>query len=125
MPCRISLRAALLALVAALLLAAPASATDSDAPPGAPAHWLPDEQWVWQHWLPYDEDRLYSLLHVTRGQLWQQLRDDRRNVAGLAAQHGWTSVPELAAALVAPRKGQVSASKLAVLEQRAERTITQ
>ena len=27
---------------------------DSEAPPGAPPHWLPNETWVMQHWLPYD-----------------------------------------------------------------------
>ena len=44
---------------------------DSDAPPGSPPHWLPGEQWVMQHWLPYDEQRLYSLLGVDRGVIWR------------------------------------------------------
>ena len=62
---------------------------DSDAPPGAPPHWLPNERWVMQHWLPYDEQRLYSLLGVDRGVIWRQLRDDTRNLAQLAEQRGW------------------------------------
>src|SRR5918994_2049275 len=62
---------------------------DSEAPPGAPPHWLPGEPWVMQHWLPYDETRLYTLLGVTRGDIWRWLRDDTRNLAGLAAQRGW------------------------------------
>jgi hypothetical protein len=57
---------------------------DSDAPAGSPPHWLPGEQWVMQHWLPYDEQRLYSLLGVDRGVIWRQLRDDTRNLAQLA-----------------------------------------
>src|SRR4051812_6537843 len=61
---------------------------DSLAPKGAPAHWLPPEDWVYDHWLPYDETRLYSLLGITRTDLWNQLRDDRQTVAQLAAQHG-------------------------------------
>ena len=40
---------------------------DSEAPPGSPPHWLPNERWVMQHWIPYDETRLYSLLGITRG----------------------------------------------------------
>ena len=53
-----------------------------------PAHWLPPEAWVYNHWLPYDEGRLYRVLRITRAELWQQLRDDRRTLAQLAARHG-------------------------------------
>src|SRR3954469_8180167 len=75
---------------------------DSDAPQNAPAHWLPPEAWVYNHWLPYDETRLYALLGITRIGLWQQLRDDHRTLAQLAARHGWPDPRRLAAALVAP-----------------------
>src|SRR3954451_9924047 len=98
---------------------------DSLAPPGAPAHWLPPEAWVYNHWLPYDEGRLYALLGVTRGDIWRQLRDDRHNLAELARAHGWPSPERLAAALVAPRAGAGWPSTLRVLQARALRTITQ
>src|SRR3954451_3786480 len=98
---------------------------DSLAPPGAPAHWLPPEDWVYNHWLPYDEGRLYALLGVTRGDIWRQLRDDHHNLAELARAHGWPSPERLAAALVAPRAGEVSPATLRVLRARALRTITQ
>ncbi|MDX6676258.1 MAG: hypothetical protein QOE31_310, partial [Solirubrobacteraceae bacterium] len=98
---------------------------DSEAPVTAPAHWLPPEDWVYNHWLPYDEGRLYALLGVTRGQIWRQLRDDRHNIAQLAARHGWPEPRKLAAALVAPRAGDVSRATLALLRSRALRTITQ
>src|SRR3954466_1286404 len=98
---------------------------DSLAPAGAPAHWLAPEDWVYNHWLPYDEGRLYALLAVTRGDIWRQLRDDRHNLAELARVHGWPSPAKLAAALVAPRRGQVTPAMLRVLEARALRTITQ
>ena len=62
---------------------------DSEAPVTAPAHWLPPEDWVYNHWLPFDETRLHELLGVTRGAIWRQLRDDRHNLAQLAARHGW------------------------------------
>ncbi len=98
---------------------------DSLAPKNAPAHWLPPEDWVYNHWLPYDEGRLYRVLGIGRDELWQQLRDDRRTLAQLAARHGFPSPARLAAKLVAPRAGHVSAAMLRVLRQRAQRTITQ
>ena len=105
--------------------AATKASFDSLAPVGAPAHWLPPEDWVYDHWLPYDEGRLYALLKVTRGDIWRQLRDDHHNLAELARAHGWPDPAALAAALVAPRRGQVSAAMLKVLRSRALRTITQ
>jgi hypothetical protein len=38
--------------------AGPPRSPDDLAPPDAPAHWLPPEPWVYNHWLPYDERRL-------------------------------------------------------------------
>jgi Tol biopolymer transport system component len=98
---------------------------DSDAPKNAPAHWLPPEAWVYNHWLPYDETRLYALLGITRVGLWQQLRDDHRTLAQLAARHGWPDPRKLAAALVAPEAARVGAARAAFLRERAVRTITQ
>jgi Tol biopolymer transport system component len=98
---------------------------DSDAPPGAPPHWLPNEPWVMQHWLPYDERRLYRLLGVSRGDVWRLLRDDTRTLAQLAQRRGWEP-RALADALVAPWKGRLrDAARLAVLQSRALRTLTQ
>jgi Tol biopolymer transport system component len=126
-----------LAVVGALLIAtkpwhdsgkaaaAQKASFDSLAPVRAPAHWLPPEDWVYNHWLPYDEGRLYALLGVTRGDIWRQLRDDRHTIAELAAKHGWPDPAKLARALVEPRRAQVSPHMLAVLRSRALRTITQ
>src|SRR3954454_11826159 len=98
---------------------------DSGAPAHAPAHWLPPEAWVYNHWLPYDETRLYRLLGITRVGLWEQLRDDPRTLAQLAARHGWPDPRRLAAALVAPDAARVGAKRAAVLRRRALLTITQ
>ena len=96
-------RVALILVALALVPAgAAAKSNDSLAPPDAPPHWLPPEAWVYNHWIPYDEGRLYALLHITREQLWQQLRDDHRNIAQLAARHGWRDPGRLADALIAP-----------------------
>ncbi len=101
------------------------ASSDSEAPVKAPAHWLPPEDWVYNHWLPFDEDRLNELLGVTRGRIWRQLRDDRHTLAELAAQHGWSDPDKLATALVAPRAADVSSGTLALLRSRAQRTLTQ
>ncbi len=98
---------------------------DSLAPPDAPAHWLPPEPWVYNHWLPYDEERLHRLLRITRADLWQQVRDDRRTVAQLAARRGWNDPRALAAALIAPRRAAVGSAAAVRLEDRALRTLTQ
>lgn len=112
--------------VCALLAAAPAAgAQDSLAPKGALPHWLPTEQWVYEHWLPFDEGRLYRLLEADRGEIWRHLRDDAaHDLAELGRARGWT--PErLAGALVAPRRGKVSAARLRTLRTRAFRVLTQ
>ncbi len=128
---------ALCVIVLTLALASPAAAQtqapakpqtkslDSEAPAGSPPHWLPNEQWVMQHWLPYDETRLYSLLGIDRGDVWRWLRDDTRTLADLAQLHGWEPAA-LARELVAPWRGHLREPKrLAVLESRALRTLTQ
>ena len=112
----------MLATAASAQAAAPHSPDDL-APPEAPAHWLPPEPWVYNHWLPYDEGRLYRVLRITRDDLWEQLRDDHRTLAQLAARHGYPSARTLAAKLVAGRK--VTGTARAELERRARMTITQ
>ena len=129
----------MLALTIAALgvLAAPAAAQlqvpartqttslDSEAPKGAPPHWLPGETWVMMHWLPYDEERLYALLGADRGTIWRQLRDDTRTLAQLAEQRGWEP-HALARELVAPWRSQLrDPARLALLERRALLTLTQ
>ena len=121
------MRTRLFLSVIAVALCAPAvaNAQDSEAPPGALPHYLPPERWVYQHWLPYDEGRMYRVLGRTRQQIWNHLRDDRRhNLAQLARKRGMTP-REAAQRLVAPRRAGVSAVMHARLVARAARTLTQ
>ncbi len=102
-----------------------ARAQDSAAPDGALPHWLPSETWVYQHWLPFDEGRLSTVLGVTRGQIHQHLRDDAaHDLAQLGAARG-IGARELAARLVAPRVRTVSPKRAATLRSRAYRVLTQ
>lgn len=120
-------RALALALVAAGLIApaaAGAASADSLAPKTAPPHWLPPEAWVYNHWLPFDEARLYAALHTDRAGVWRQLRDDRQTLAQLLEARG-ESPQAVAAELVAPWRGKVDAGRLATLQDRAERVLTQ
>lgn len=109
---------------AAAVSAPPASAQDPDAPRGALPHWLPTEMWVYQHWLPYDEDRLYAVLGADRGRIWRHLRNDaRHNLAQLARRRG-LSPRQAAVRLVGTRSlgGTVGRRERIA---RAERTLTQ
>src|SRR5438874_1788542 len=80
--------AALLVIVCALMTlalgGAVARAADPDAPAGAPANWLPNQPWVLDHWLPYDETRLFRILRVDRKQLLAWQRDESHTLADLA-----------------------------------------
>src|SRR5688500_3302215 len=115
----------LLTAVALCALAAPAFAQDSEAPPGAEKHWLPDEEWVNLLWLPYDEQRLYDLLDMTRGQVFRWVRIGAHHpLAQLGKRQGVTA-DRLAKALVAPRRKSVSAATHRTLVRAARRTLTQ
>jgi Tol biopolymer transport system component len=116
--------AAAVALGVAGLVAAPTAAgQDSLAPPGAPKHWLPNEQWVNLLWLPYDEARLYDLVGHDRGFIFRWVRDEK-TLAELGRRRGWTP-DTLAAALVSPRRDELRPHDYAIVRERAERTLTQ
>ena len=117
-------RLLLLALAAALLVPAAAQAADSHAPHGARLDWLPRDEWVMSGWLPYDEARLYELVHADRAEVDAWL-DDHRTLGQLARKRGWTSQRTLAHALVAPRLKGVRPAMRSVLERRALETLTQ
>ncbi|MBJ7329955.1 MAG: hypothetical protein JHC95_08670, partial [Solirubrobacteraceae bacterium] len=122
---RATIAGALAVLLMLCCAAAPALAQDSAAPEGAEPHWLPDEEWVNLLWLPYDEDRLYRLLDMSRGDVFRWVRIDASNtLAQLGRRRGLTA-DELASKLVEPRRGKVSAKTLKVIRRAARRTVTQ
>src|SRR3954466_10418753 len=117
-------RLLLLALTALLAIPAAAQAADSHAPRGARLDWLPRDEWVMSAWLPYDEARLYDLVHSDRAEVDAWL-DDHRTLGQLARTRGWTSQRKLAHALVAPRLKGLPRAMRSLLERRALETLTQ
>jgi len=110
--------ASLLAVVAA----APASAERR--PPDAPAHWLPNEEWSNLLWLPFEEERLYRLLDMDRGEIFRWIRNDAdHTLAQLGEQRGYTA-DGLARALVAPRRDDVSPQTYRLLVRYTRRVLT-
>ncbi|UUY03117.1 hypothetical protein LRS13_20945 [Svornostia abyssi] len=76
-------------------------------------------------WLPYEEQRLYRVLKMSRGEIFRWVRiDATHTLAQLGRRRGYTA-DRLAAALVAPRAGKVSSRTLRTLRRAARRTVTQ
>jgi hypothetical protein len=77
-------------LVIGVLLAWPAAARahDSLAPPGSTHNWLPDEEWVHRHWIPFDSQVLTRALGLRSGQLEAYLYNDHHTLAALAVAQG-------------------------------------
>jgi hypothetical protein len=116
---------ALLALAAALVPAAGASAADSHAPKGARLDWLPTDAWVMSAWMPFDEARMDRVLKTDHDELVTWL-NDRRTLLALARAHGVPgSTAQLAHRLVAPRLAHVRPAMRPVLERRAQTMLTQ
>ena len=101
-----------------------AEAHDSLAPEGSPHTWLPQEDWVAYHWIPFDEQTLKRALGLRGRELEAYLYDDHHTLAELAERRG-LSVAELADALIAPWRSRVDDQRLALLRDRTLRVLTQ
>ena len=122
--CLRPLASAVLVVAALACTPAHAQARDSDAPPGAPKTWLPNEAWVGEHWLPYDERDLYRVLQTDPAGLIDWLSGERRNLADLARARGLTTQAAVDA-IMRTQRDRVPAARYAVLRSRALRTFTQ
>lgn len=111
-------------MLAALVSLTPAaSGHDPGAPPGAPHSWLPPDAWVLEHWLPYDETRLYRLVGTSREEVRRVLSDDHTPLSVLAERRGM-SARTLARRLVEPWRGRVSRARYGTLYRRTKATFT-
>jgi hypothetical protein len=113
-----------LTLLLLALVPSAASATDSHAPNGARADWLPSSEWVMSSWLPFDEARLYDVLDTDRAELATWL-NDRRTLGAFAAKRGHSSRSQLVETLLAPRLRTASAANKRRLRSRATDMLTQ
>ena len=112
-------------VVLVFAMAPVARAHDSLGPPDAPhTGWPPDEDWVMEHWIPFDEARLQAALGLPGVQLEAYTLNDHHTFAELARRRG-VDVDALADDLVAPWQGQVAPAELAVLRDRTVRVLTQ
>lgn len=118
------MRLCALMAIAVTLVAAPASAHDSLAPPGARHNWLPTEDWSAFHWSPFDEVRLAHLLGITHRELYDYQSNDHQTLAELAVARGIDPMT-LREQLLAPWKGRVSGARLRVLRNHTSRMLTQ
>jgi hypothetical protein len=118
----------LLAAACGLCLAARplpyAAAHDRLAPLGAAHTWLPDEDWVMHHWVPFDERALTARLALRSSDLEAYLYDDHRALADLARARG-LGLAQLRDELVAPWRPSVDDARYALLRERTERMLTQ
>jgi hypothetical protein len=112
-------------LVATASFAAAATANDPDAPAGATPRWLPCENWVMYHWLPFDENEFLRRSSITRAQLKRWLyRSDTNTVGELVRRNGGD--PDLiVAALLERRRGRVPDRQFTELTRRATALMTQ
>jgi hypothetical protein len=117
------MRLALIVIVVAML-AMPMStrAADPGAPPGAPAVWLPHEDWVMKHWLPYDETTMLRLLRTDRKGLQNSLSDER-TLWRLARRRGLD--PNLVLRRLVRQWGRQGTTRRRVMLRRARQTFTQ
>jgi hypothetical protein len=123
----------LLLTITALLLAFGftdrALAADSHAPPGAPINWLPPDDWVNEHWLPYDQNLLLRTLHMNTEDVRQFFvaHATRRRIPPLArlVRARGLSVSGLARHLVQAGLPDASGTDRAELLKRARWTLTQ
>lgn len=118
-------RCVALAMLALAVPAAPALALepDSDAPAGAPAHWLPNEDWVMERWLPYSEAQLMLVLdaEVEEVRSWLRTGD---NLAAFA-RHKGLDPRRVLRRLMAPEWTNASPLGYRELRRRAWKTFTQ
>ena len=99
-------------------------AHDSLAPPGASHTWLPAEDWVAYHWIPFNEQALKRALGLRGRELAAYLYDDHHTLADLAAQRG-LDLRSLADHLIASWRPQADNRQMAVLRDRTLRLLTQ
>lgn len=119
---RVILIAAVVALCCTPSVAHAVTPPDSDAPPGADAMWLPEEEWVMERWMPFDEDRLVARIGMSHVTLYTRLKQGNRSIADIARGRRVSLTAEF---LVQPLRKRTSEANWRTLRDRARRVLTQ
>lgn len=98
---------------------------DPLAPAGADPRWLPCEDWVMYHWIPYDERQLFTMLATDRAAVERWLEDDDVHTLEQLVRRRGLDPDAVARELVSAWAGEVSAEQRASLVDRAMRTLTE
>jgi hypothetical protein len=121
----LSSRAFALTVCVYLLAAAPVVARDTHAPDGARDRWLPCESWVMYHWVPFDQQRLWSITGIKQLEFRHYIADDDNHTLGqLIRQHG-KDPAVVSEQLMEQWQGKVSPAKIAELSRRTDELMTQ
>src|SRR4051812_4912389 len=90
------------------------------APAGELHQWLPNDQWLQEHWIPFDRRRLEAALGLHGSDLEAFLVNDHHTLAALARHRG-VDVQRLADDLVAPwpaeRRAELRGRTMQILTQ--------
>jgi hypothetical protein len=120
-----SLIAVCCVVAACCALPSAASAKDSNAPKNAGERWLPCDDWVMLHWIPFDESDFAKLTGAKPSRVLDWIRDDQHHTLGqLVALKGLT-LDQATDDLTARWQGRVSAQRLSVLKARTMDMLTQ
>ena len=98
---------------------------DPLAPAGAGPRWLPCEDWVMYHWVPYDERQLFSMLAMDRAAVERWLADDDVHTLAQLVRRRGLDPGDTAQELVSAWAGEAPAQQRASLVDRARRTLTE
>ncbi len=118
---------ALVGLLTVLMVLVPpgvasAQRPDSDAPAGADSLWLPDEEWVMERWMPFDEERLYSAIGLRLSTLYPTLKHGDASLAQIARRRKVALTAEF---LIGPELASMPSERKRTLLERTRRMLTQ
>jgi hypothetical protein len=120
-----SFLAVLMLAVAICVLPTAAAAKDSNAPKSASDRWLPCDDWVMLHWIPFDEGDFARVSGANPHRVLNWIRDDQHHTLGqLVALKGIT-LDQATDELTERWSGKVSAERLSILKKRTMDMLTQ
>lgn len=97
---------------------------DSRAPSGARADWLPNEEWVQERWMPFDEAQLSRILQLDDREIIGYLWNSGRTLNQLARRQG-VPLKRLSGRLVSASWPRAKPAQRRLLRRRTARVLSQ